>query len=173
MLLFTRREIIHMGNLTILLNGTPERFRPTAEQVLPSFIKLFEDYVSQITPLMERDHAMRRQNADGSLSEQIGALEEESKSVKDRLLKGHITNNIYVSPFDTVPSTFAYFHTGGTLHFTIKTAKKITIHISFTDEDGNDTYHRFILRPAEGRWLIDWFGYSCEGEEGPFKKYDL
>lgn len=34
---------------------------------------------------MERDLAMRKENADGSLSKQIGALEEESKSVKDRL----------------------------------------------------------------------------------------
>ena len=122
---------------------------------------------------MERDLAMRKENADGSLSEQIGALEEESKSVKDRLLKGHITSNIYVSPFDTVPSTFSYFHTGGTLHFTMKTAKKIIIHSSFTDEDGNDTCHRFILHPVDGKWLIDWFGYSYEGDEGSFKKFDL
>lgn len=54
-----------MGNLTILLSDTPERFHSTAEQVLPSFIKLFKDYVSQITPLMERDHAMRKRNTNG------------------------------------------------------------------------------------------------------------
>lgn len=78
-----------------------------------------------------------------------------------------------MSPFDTVPSHFAYFHTGGTLRFIMKTTKKVTIQTSFTDEDGNDTYHKFILRPVEGKWLIDWFGYGYEREDGPYKKFDL
>ena len=162
-----------MGNLKILISDIPERFHPIAEQVLPSFIKLFEDYVSQITPLMERYHAMFQKNTDGELSEQISMIEKESKLVKDRLFQDHITNNIYVLPFDTVPSCFAYFHTGGTLRFIMKTTKKITIQTSFIDENGSDTYHRFILRPVDGEWLIDWFGYGYEGEDGPYKKFDL
>ena len=147
--------------LTISLDKTPERFHPVAEQVLPAFIRLFEDYAAQITPLMERDHAMRKQNADGKLSEQISAIEQESRQVKDRLFKERIT------------SQFEYFLTGGSLHFIMKTSKKITIQTSFTDEDGNEIYHRFVLRPVEKNWLIDWFGYGYESEEGPYRKSDF
>lgn len=159
--------------LTISLDKTPERFHPVAEQVLPAFIRLFEDYAAQITPLMERDHAMRKQNADGKLSEQISAIEQESRQVKDRLFKERITSNIYVTPYDTFPSQFEYFLTGGSLHFIMKTSKKITIQTSFTDEDRNEIYHRFVLRPVEKNWLIDWFGYGYESEEGPYRKSDF
>ncbi len=161
-----------MSNLTVILDDTPERFRPMAEQVLPAFIKLFEGYVTQITPLMERDHAMRAKNADGELTEQLIAVEKESKMVKDRLFKGHITSNICVTPYDTVPSCFEYFLTGGTLRFIMKTAKKISIQTMFTDCDGEIVRHQFVLRPSGSEWLIDWFGYGYD-EEGPYKKSDL
>lgn len=171
---FLLKMIKHQNSvLRISLKDTPERFHPVAKQVLPAFIKLFEDYAAQITPLMERDHAMRKQNADGKLSEQITAIEQESRQVKDRLFKGRITSNIYVTPYDTFPSQFEYFLTGGSLHFIMKTTKKITVQTAFTDEDGCETYHRFVLRPEDGDWLIDWFGYGYEAEEGPYRKSDF
>ena len=161
-----------MSNLKIILDETPERFRSVAEQVLPPFIRLFEDYAKQMTPLMERMHEAWENNRNGEATEQVHAIYNECMSAKDSLLSGRITDNIYVSAYDTVPSRFTYFLTGGTLRFIMKTTKKITIQTLFTDHNDDIIRHKFVLRPSGEEWLIDWFGYGYD-VDGPYRKFEL
>ena len=176
-----------MENITIIMDETPERFRHYADQIIPDFIELFREYTKITTPLMKQRKEIIEQNkhiirtADNwndfdDYYAILNKIDDECRKRKAELLAGHITDNIYVTNSDKYPSEFDYFNSTFKLRFIMKSEKKITIDTipyPISDRYGY-LRHRFILRPDpdNGKWLIDWFGFSYE-EEGYLRKWDL
>ena len=170
-----------MENVIIIMDETPEKYRSYAELVVPDFVKLFREYTKMTAPyIKQRKELAEKWAGTPRTAENWNDFDEydslmdkwsaECKNKKLELLTGRITDNIYVTPHDLYPSRFDFFNNSFKLRFIMKSAKKITI--DAIDESTDYVRYRFILRPDDDKWLIDWLGYSYE-EEGALKKWDL
>ena len=170
-----------MDNISISLDETPVKFRFNAEQVIYDIVNLFrkytrvtEPYMKQRTEVIEQNKSVVRTAENWHDFDEYYTLMEkiecDCRQAKRELLAKHITDNIYVTAFDSYPSKFNYFNTGCQVNFIMKSEKKIILDTAFNT--GSYERHRFILRKQDNTWKIDWFGFSYE-EEGYLRKSDL
>lgn len=169
-----------MNNI-IIINETPEKYHDIAQIVISDLISLFCKYTKITGYYMKQRNELQAQNQGrvrtaenwNDFDDYYALMEELAQNCKDskmKLLSNHITDKIYITQYDLYPSRFDFFNTGCKLNFIMKSDKKITID-AITETDGYIRY-RFILRPRNDKWLIDWIGYSYK-EEGYLRKMDL
>lgn len=170
-----------LENVTIIMDETPELYHSYAEQVIPNFVNLFREYTRITSFYMKQWHEIAQQYKgivrtpenwhDFDESDALmNKISDECKNKKMELLAEHITDKIYITRNDRYPSEFDFFNKNFKLKFIMKSVKKITID-AITEMNGYKRY-RFILRPKNDKWLIDWLGYSYE-EEGYLRKWTL
>lgn len=168
-------------NKIIITDETPEKYHDIAQIVISDLISLFCKYTEVTGYYMKQLNELQAQNKGivrtaenwNDFDDYYALMDKLARDCKDskmKLLSDHITDKIYITPYDLYPSRFDFFNTGCKLNFIMKSDKKITID-AITEADEYIRY-RFILRPINDKWLIDWVGYSYE-EEGSLRKMDL
>ncbi len=162
-----------MSSIQIITSGTAEKYHTYTEEILPWFMHMMQEYNTQITPLMAQHKELCKQNTNGQFSDEITKLTDTVKAKKYEILSGHISKNIYISPYDTVPTRFHYFDTGCELKFVMKTVKKAVILVQISDFHGSDVWHKFEFHPKNGTWVLDRMFLSYAGENGPYKRFDF
>ena len=70
---------------------------------------------------------MFKSNKQGQYSERIGELTEKSRELKIEILSDHISEDIYISPYDSYPTSFSYFAETPELKFVMKSSKKAAV----------------------------------------------
>ena len=162
-----------MLEIQIDTTQTSEKYMCYKDNILPWFIGMMQEYEAQIAPLMKKHNELFKHNQHGQYSEEIGKLREKSRVIKTDILSEYISENIFVSPYDSSPTRFCYFATKCNLKFIMKTSKKASIIVRTIDEYGSDVWHKFEFRPYDIIWKLDKMFMSYESESGPYKRMDF
>ena len=152
---------------------TSEKYLKYKDVILPWFIEMMQEYEEKIAPLMKEYHELFKSNKQGQHSERIGELTEKSKELKIEILSGYISENIYISPYDSYPTSFSYFAENPELKFVMKSSKKVAVIAKTKDKYGEEIWHKFEFKPNDSEWKLDKMYMSYEGENGPYKKIDF
>lgn len=152
---------------------TPEKYISYKDNIFPWFVSMMQEYEVQISPLMNELNDLIKSNKDGRYSEKIGRLREKSRLLKADILSDYISENIFISPYDSSPTRFCYFTADCNLKFIMKTSKKASIIAKTSDEYGSEIWHKYEFRPCDVMWKLDKMFMSYEGEAGPYKRMDF
>ena len=157
--------------LNIVLQDTPEKFRPMAEEILPPFIALLRRLCALEEEMYARDCKLRASRPGGIYSTvahpDSPALWQEYKDRYHALLDPHCTEkflserrNCCQSMGD--PADFSSLNRGGTVEFTMKSKAKASVTV--LEGMFRHTDYRFDLKPADGEWKIDKAAYRYMGD---------
>ena len=81
---------------------TSEKYLKYKDVILPWFIEMMQEYEEKIAPLMKEYYELFKSNKQGQYSERIGELIDKSRELKTEILSGYISENIYISPYDSL-----------------------------------------------------------------------
>lgn len=164
-----------MKNIQVVLEDTPEKLQPLAEEILPPLIELLRGLCALEEKFYARDRKQKASRPGGVYSTQAHpnseALWEYYREAYTALLDPHCTEKFLARRRGCCqsmgdPADFACLKREAEVVFTMKSRTKAVVIVRAFDGFGSDC--RLELKPEGGEWKIDKVSQNTCGD-GPWR----
>lgn len=156
-----------------LINEASEKFKDMQSEICEPLFELLRKINEIEKDIFDRDEAIVRKKPElGIPRNQIAPGQKELwAEYKERLgevVKPVCTEKLigkrYGGSFGS-PQKYGYIDGECTVNFIMKTAKRAVVETHF--KQGTDQKHKFVIREADGKWLLDevYYGFESDGDK--------
>lgn len=165
--------------LPVSLEGTPEKFRPMAEELLPPLLELLRSLCALEAEIFARSQQLEADKLKAGIprSQEAPGWRELMEEYKERyggLVQDRCTEELLARGYARScgkPAGYDYLNTGCRLAFTMKSAKRAVLEATYPH--GVDMLNQFVLRNTDEGWRIAEVHYGFASEPGKWHKHHI
>lgn len=166
-------------DLTVSMDGTPEKFRPMAEELLPPLLELLRSLCALEEEIFARSQQLEADKLKAGIPKSQVApgwseLMQEYKERYGELVRDRCTEELLERGYARScgkPAGYAYLNTGCRLAFTMKSSKRAVLEAIFPH--GVDMQNQFVLRNTDAGWKLAEVNYGFASEPDKWHRFHI